>query len=93
MLKDQLGHPLEVGLTVLAAGYYQPNLNTITTVEKVTKTAIYVQLDCRQWERKEAGDGYLLIAKTKSMRRRPDQVIVVQQQLKHNRKHYPELMI
>jgi allantoicase len=86
---DILGHPITVGATVLTNGYYTACMNTITTVEKITKKAVYAKVDAvwYDWETKQRH------RTKKLMRRRPDQFIVIDKQLKYNQKTYPENML
>jgi hypothetical protein len=83
---DILGHPITVGATVLTNGYYTSSMNTVTTVEKITEKAVYAKIDAVWYD---LSTRQIQSAK-KLMRRRPDQFIVIDKQLKYNQKTYPE---
>jgi hypothetical protein len=90
---DVLGHPIKEGMTVLTNNYYSPSMGTITVVEKVTPKAIIVSIDgvWTVWD--YVNRTYVRHKGVKRLRKRPDQIIVIEQQLNHNRENYPENMI
>lgn len=88
-MNDVLGHPIKVGDTILTQGYWCMTMNTVTTVKKVGKTRVRIEIMCTWWdwgERKQ-------VSGMKTLYRRPHQMIVINKQLDHNRKHYPENMV
>lgn len=89
MLIDVLGHPIEAGMTVLTNGYDGSTMDQLVKIDKVTKKAVYVTLTVRwyNWREKVWYTGQ------RSIRRRPNNVLVIDKQLKYNRKMYPEYMI
>jgi len=86
---DVLGHPIEVGATVLTNGHYTASMNTVSKVEKVTAKAVYTNIYAT-WYDYKTGE---LRTGQKLMRRRPNQFIVIDKQLDYNQKNYPENMI
>ena len=86
---DALGHPITEGCMVLTPGYWSPTVSEIVKVKKVTKTRIVIDLMGSTWCR----DAGKYVDQVKTLYRRPHQVVVIDKQLKYNRKTYPELMI
>ena len=86
---DALGHPLEAGTVVLTPPYYSTCFNLVTTIEKTTKTAVYVRLPNHTWNR----ENNEWVQETQLVRRRPDQMVAIGAQYKHNAENYPEYMI
>lgn len=86
---DALGHPITEGSIVLTPGYWSPTVNEIVKVKKVTACYVHVELSTQQWDNITT----TYVQKTKLLKRRAHQVVVVDKQLKYNRKTYPELMI
>ena len=90
---DILGHPIEPGLTVLTNKYYSASLGQVTTVDRVTKTAVIVKIKALwyTWDPKTSKnirhEGF------KTIRKRPHQILVIDKQLNFNRKEYPENML
>lgn len=89
MLIDVLGHPIEAGMTVLTNGYYGLTMDQLVKVDKVTKKAVYVTLTASWYNWSEK----VWCTEQKSIRRHPNKVLVIDKQLKYNRKMYPEYMI
>lgn len=85
---DILGHPIRKGDTVLTNGYWTTQLE-LQVVEKVTKKAVYVSVLATMWDSTQKRR----TTEPKSMRRKPSQVVVVNQQIKYNTKTYPENML
>jgi len=84
---DALGHPITEGCVVLTPGYWSPTASVVTKVKKVTKAYIFVELVASRWRDNDWAKIDVVV------RRRPHQVVVVDKQLKHNRKTYPEFII
>jgi hypothetical protein len=90
---DALGHPINVGDTVFTHEYGGPSYRLITKVTKVTKKAVYVNVKRFEREYNENKKQYEYVCKDVSVRRRPDQFLVVNEQLKYNQKKYPENLL
>ena len=86
---DALGHPITKGCVVLTPGYWSPTAGTITKVVKVTKSYVFVEVGAWTWSEEKNGG----VMEPLVVRRKAHQVIVVDKQLKYNRKTYPELLI
>ena len=88
-MHDAIGHPLEVGTKVLTPAHYCVAYTEIATVTKVTRLAVYVDMYCTSWNyelnHQERG--------VRSLRRRPDQMIAIGAQYKHNQKRVPENLL
>lgn len=86
---DCLGHPIRVGDTVLTAQYCSPTFDTITKVIKVNKTTITLKIDKYTYD-------YSLgktVKELHSVKRFPYQMVVINKQLQHNQKEFPEYML
>lgn len=83
---DSLGHPITAGCTVLTSGYWNTVMDVVIIVKKVTPCYVHVEMECNVWnyETRKA------VPQMKTLRRRPHQVLVIDKQLKYNRKAYPE---
>ena len=79
-MHDILGHPLEVGTRVLTPPYYGVNFEIVTTIRKVTKKAVYLSFEVYDYDRERKG--YAI--REHLVRRRPNQMIAVDAQLKYN---------
>lgn len=90
---DVLGHPIEVGMTVLTNYYSSASMGVITTVDKITKKAVYVTFNCVWYSWDKQQKTYVRNSGLKQIRRRPDQIIVIDKQLNYNRTTYPENML
>lgn len=77
------------GCRILTNGYYEMSHNTVTTVEKVNKTTVTVYVTKMYYDHSTK----TLKTMPYKILRRPDQVIVIDQQLEHNQKHYPEYQV
>ena len=86
---DSLGHPITAGCTVITPGYWSPTISEVVKVKKVTATYVHIEMDGIAYSR-EAG-GYT--TQTKQLRRKAHQVLVIDKQLKYNRKAYPESLL
>ena len=93
MLIDALGHPINVGDIVSTHSYGCAAYRTITKVTKVTKKAVYVNVKKYARVYNETKKQYEYILKEEPVRRRPDQFLVVNAQLKYNQKKYPENLL
>lgn len=82
MVQDILKRPVKVGDTILVKGYYSALLDTITTVTKVNKDTISIEV--KAWD--YAKQQYYL----KPMKRDSNSFIVINEQLEYNRATYPE---
>ena len=90
---DILGHPIGAGMTVLTNKYYSSSMGEITTVDRVTKKAVIVTIHAYDWYYDEVLKRGITTPYKKQIRKRPDQIIVIDKQLNHNQKNYPENMI
>lgn len=79
---DALGATIKVGDKVLTGSYWSATFDTVTTVKKVNRTTIGLELPCTY-----DISGY------RKVKRRPYQMIVVDKQLEYNQKAYPENFI
>ena len=86
MLVDFLGHPIEAGMTVLTNGYYSSGNHMVTKVVKVTKKAVIIHVEKYDWKERATIVGH-------PIRRNPSQIIVIDQQLKYNKKTFPEYQL
>lgn len=82
MLVDPIGHPIEAGMTVLTHAYAS-TYSTPTRVARVTKKAIIVYVKKYNYDMKAYVEDH-------EVRRRPDQVFVIDKQLTYNKNTYPE---
>jgi hypothetical protein len=74
---DILGHPVAKGDTILTNEYGSPTMSVIAIVEKVAKKSCILYM-------------HVPVVGAKYMRKLPHQVVVVNQQLAYNKKHFPE---
>lgn len=90
---DILGHPIEAGMTVLTNKYYTATMGEITTVDRVTPKAVIVTVNYwgGYWDKEQKK--YIHTTGRKQIRKRPDQILVIDKQLDFNHKEYPENMI
>lgn len=93
MLLDILGHPIEEGMTVLTNAHYSPAMTELSVVDKVTAKAVYVTVYAYGGYWDSNTNKHVSTAGNKQMRRRPDQVIVIDKQLSYNQETYPEYQI
>ena len=96
MIIDILGRPAKVGDTVLTKGHGTATLDYITVIDKITKTGIkckvgvsYSKYDTtlNTWIKVISKENY------KTMLRKPDSFIIINEQLAHNKAVWPELYI
>tara|TARA_B110000902_G_C14048540_1_gene490738 strand:+ start:542 stop:802 length:261 start_codon:yes stop_codon:yes gene_type:complete len=83
MLVDQLGHPIEAGMTILTNGYYSSGNHMITKVVRVTKKAVIIHVNKYDWQKQTEIPNHTL-------RRDPCQVFVIEKQLAYNQETFPE---
>ena len=88
-MNDVLGHPIVVGATVLTGSYGSPTMDKVTTVKKVTRTKVHVSVPTLYFDRPT----HSILSTNKHVARNPYQVVVVTNQIKHNRKTYPENLL
>lgn len=82
MLTDILNRPIKVGDTVLTNHYGSPTLALTAKVLKVGKSKATVDVPYMQvWDTSP---------QTTRVQRPPHLLLVIDEQLSHNRKHYPE---
>lgn len=93
MLLDILGHPIEEGMTVLTNAHNSPAMTELSVVEKVTGKAVYVSVYAHTGYWDVNTNRHVSTSGNKQIRRRPDQVIVIDKQLSYNKKTYPEYQI
>jgi hypothetical protein len=83
---DAIGSPIEAGSTVLTGHYWSNTMNHVTKVVEVRKKYVYLMLDTITYDWKNR----TRVTAKKLIRRQAHQVIVIDKQLKFNRKKYPE---
>ena len=86
---DCLGHPIRVGDTVLTSRYCSTTFDITTKVLKVNKSTISVAVTKHSYD-------YTLKKPTKiqtTVKRFPYQMVVIDNQLQHNQKEFPEYML
>lgn len=82
MVLDILKRPVKVGDTVLVKGYYSALLDTVTTVMKINKDTISIEV--KAWD--YSNQQYF----QKLMKRDSNSFVIINEQLAHNRATYPE---
>ena len=89
---DLLGRPISKGDLVLTNSYGACALTEVATVLKVNSTTCTVKVKDRYaiWRNTHYGQSN---AESKEMRRTSDKVVVITEQLDHNRTTYPELYV
>lgn len=90
MLKDALNHPIRVGDTVLTNYYNTPIMGLITKVIKITKRRVFVKVERNVYYKNKYTGKYDSILVDNLVGRYSHQVIVIDQQLEHNRTNFPE---
>lgn len=86
---DILGHPVRAGDKVLTGAYYSFGQDLVTNVVRTTPKAVYVNVDVYNYD----SSTHTRKSHQHVVRRRYDQVVVVDKQLAHNKKKYPEYLI
>ena len=90
-LLDMLQRPINVGDQVLVKGYNSTDY-ILVTVQSTAKVNIYVTVSAYDFTRDSAGH-WTRNKKQRRLARHPSQVIVVNEQLAHNRAHWPEYAV
>lgn len=91
---DVLGHPIEPGAKVLTGAYGSGGMNKVSTVISVAKKTLVVGVYKHRWEYNDVTKRWKSHEEpTGKVRRRPHQVVVIDEQLKHNMETYPENMV
>lgn len=90
---DILGHPIEAGMTVLTNKYFTATMGEITTVDRVTPKAVIVTVNATWGYWDKENKKYIRMNGRKTIRKRPDQILVIDKQLNFNRSQYPENML
>jgi len=96
MIIDILGRPAKVGDTVLTKGHGTATLGYITVIDKITKTGIKCKIGISYSKYDPASNKWIkVISKEnyKTMLRKPDSFIIINEQLAHNKAVWPELYI
>ena len=92
MLRDMLGRPIAVGDTVLAKSYGATYLSQFT-ITKVARVNVYMTMPTHTYHRDQVTGHWTADRTPKAMPRRPSEVIVINEQLAHNREAYPEFYV
>ena len=89
---DLLGHPIPKGDLVLTDSYGACALTEVATVLKVNSITCTVKVKDRYaiWRNKHYGQSN---TESKEMKRTSDKVVVITEQLNHNRTVYSELYV
>ncbi len=96
MITDILGRPAKIGDTIITKGYGTATLDHITVIDKITKSGIKCKVDIlyskydttlNKWIKVIGKENY------KTMLRKPDSFIIINEQLAHNKAVWPELYI
>ena len=96
MIVDILGRPAKIGDTILTKGYCTATLDYITVTDKITKTGIKCKVGISSSKYDPASNKWIkVISKEnyKTMLRKPDSFIIINEQLAHNKAVWPELYI
>lgn len=92
-MNDALGHPITAGCTVITSYYHSPSMNLVMKVKRVTKTRVILDIDKSYYRWDAVNRKTVKVEKFGEVRRWPYQVLVIDKQLKYNRKTYPEHMV
>ena len=96
MITDILGRPAKIGDTIVTKGYGTATLDHITVIDKITKSGIKCKVatlcskydtTLKKWIKVISKKNY------KTMLRKPDSFIIINEQLAHNKAVWPELYI
>ena len=96
MITDILGRPAKIGDTVLTKGYCTTALDCITVIDKITKSGIKCKVDVSSSKFDKVLKKWIKVISMKNyktMLRRPDAFIIINEQLAHNKAVWPELYI
>ena len=98
-MQDILGRPAKVGDTVLTKGYYSATLNTISTIKRVNKKSVTIEVTAHTWSKipdSSHPNGYrwgYVKTNDKPMKRDSDSFIIINEQLAYNKATWPEYYI
>lgn len=87
-----LKRPIKVGDLVLVKGYGSTYYQQ-AVIAKIAKVNVYVDLNYKDWKYDSDARRWITTSGEKSMARRSEEVIVINEQLEHNKKAYPEMYI
>ena len=96
MITDILGRPAKVGDTVLTKGYGSATLDYITVIDNITKTGIKCKVCASSSEFDKVLNKWVKVINMKNCRtmlRKSDSFIIINEQLAHNKAVWPELYI
>ena len=88
---DVIGCPINVGDTVLVSGYCASSMDTIAIVQKVNRKTVLVTLRAHTWD--YVNGKYKKTEYDTPMRRKQNQLIVINHQLAYIQEHFPENLI
>lgn len=90
MLLDMLKRPIKVGDNVLAKGYLTTNYQQYV-VKKVARVNIYINVTKSYWSYDSSARKWAIIKEDDyTIARKPNDVIVVNEQLEYNKTNWPE---
>lgn len=91
---DALGRQFQLGDTILVKGYSSTTMNTTTTVDSITKTRIRCSINAR-WRAWDSLTGKYVTRteQGKPMYRRPEECVIINEQLAYNHATYPEAYV
>ena len=96
MITDILGRPAKIGDTILTKRYYTATLDYITVIDEITKTGIKCKVGVLSSKYDPASNKWIKVINKenyKTMLRKPDSFIIINEQLAHNKAVWPELYI
>ena len=96
MIIDILGRPAKIGDTILTKGYCTATLDHITVIDKITKTGIKCKVDISSYKFDLTFKKWIKVISKKNyktMLRKPDSFIIINEQLVYNKAVWPELYI
>lgn len=92
-MNDALGHPITAGCTVLTSNYWSPTMNKLMKVKRVTKTKVVFDMDKHLYGYDNETKKFQWKSRHEEIRRWPHQVIVIDKQLRYNKRTYPEHLV
>lgn len=96
MITDILGRPAKIGDAILTKGYGTAILDCITVIDKITKSGIKCKIDISYPKYDSTSNKWIKVISEKNyktMLRKPDSFIIINEQLAHNKAVWPELYI
>lgn len=90
LMHDILNIPAKVGDRVLTKGYYSANMNTLSTITKVNKTTVTLDVKASYYD---YYNSKWVTETAKPMKRDSSSFIIINEQLAHNYATYTELFI